>query len=448
MPHTSARSHSTLRTMFIKLKQLLNHSAIKNAGWLVSGKIIQMVINLFIGLLTARYLGPANYGLINYGTAYTTFFASLCTLGINSVIVKEFVDQPGKEGQILGTSLCLRAASSIFSAITITGISLLLDAGEPETQIVVALCSIGVVFHIFELFNYWFQSRLQSKKTAIAALAAYSITAAYKVLLLVLDKPVTYFALATSVDYICIAVILLFFYFRDHGSRLSFSWSYGKKLLKKSCHYILSGLMVAVYAQTDKLMMKHMIGETEIGYYSTALSVCNMWCFILSAIITSLSPIIMQAHKDGSKRYGQLNRILYAIVFYISAAVSVLFMLFGDWIIPLLFGAAYAPASLPLKILTWQTAFSYLGVARDIWVVCEEKQKYLKYIYVSAAAANVALNLLFIPLWGAAGAAFASLVAQIVTVMVAPFFIKGMRENSIMMLDAILLKGIVWRKEK
>lgn len=428
--------------MFGKLKQLLNHSVIINAGWLIFGKVIQMVINLFVGLLTARYLGPSNYGLINYGTAYTTFFASICTLGINSVIVKEFIDYPGKEGQILGTALGLRAVSSFFSSIAIAGISLILDAGEPETQIVVVLCSIGVFFQIFEIFNHWFQSRLQSKKTAIAALIAYSITAAYKVLLLIMGKPVTYFALATSVDYICVAVVLLFFYFRDHGSKFSFSWNYGKTLLKKSCHYILPGLMVAVYAQTDKLMMKHMIGEKEIGYYSTAFSLCNVWCFLLSAIISSLTPVIMQAHKDGTKRYGQLNRVLYAIVFYTSAAVSILFLLLGDWIIPLLYGIAYAPASLPLKILTWQTAFSYLGVARNIWVVCEEKQKYLKYIYISAALANVLLNLIFIPPLGASGAAFASLLAQVITVMIAPFFIKGMRENSIMMLDAILLRGL------
>lgn len=428
--------------MLERINSIFKNGVVKNAGWLVSGKMIQIVINLFVGLLTARYLGPGNYGLIHYGTAYTTFFASLCTLGINSVIVKEFVDNPGQEGRILGTSLGLRAISSILSAITICGISFVLDAGEPETKLVVFLCSIGVVFHIFELFNYWFQSRLQSKKTAIAALIAYSVTAAYKVALLILNKPVAYFALATSVDYICVAAVLLFFYVRDGGGRLSFSWSYGIGLLKKSCHFILSGLMVAIYAQTDKLMMKHMIGQTEIGYYSTALSVCNMWCFLLSAVITSLSPVIMQAHKEKSHSYRKLNRVLYALVFYTSAVVSVIFLLFGDWIIQLLYGQAYATAAMPLKILTWQTAFSYLGVARDIWVVCEEKQKYLKYIYVCAASSNVILNMAFIPMWGASGAAFASLVAQIVTVMVAPFFIKGMRENSVMILDAILLRGL------
>lgn len=428
--------------MINKLRQLLCNRVVSNAGWLVAGKIIQMAISLIVSLLTARYLGPSNYGLINYGAAYTGFFSSICTLGINSVIVKEFIDQPGKEGTILGTSLGLRIVSGFLSVVTILCISFVLDSGEPETIIVVALCSIGILFHVFEVFDYWFQSRLQAKKTAIAALAAYSITAAYKILLLILGKPVTYFALATSIDYLFVAVVLLFFYWKDKGGRLSFSWSYGKQILQKSCPYILAGLMVSIYAQTDKLMLKQYLDETAIGYYSTASALCGMWCFVLNAIITSLNTVIMEAHKNNPAQYLRMNRILYSIVFWLSALVSVCFTIFGKLIIQLLYGDPYLPAVAPLRVITWYTAFSYLGVARNAWVVCENKQKYLTPIYISAAVANVVLNFVFIPLWGTVGAAFASLVAQIVTVMIAPFFIKGMRENSIMMLDAILLRGL------
>ena len=204
--------------------------------------------------------------------------------------------------------------------------------------------------------------------------------------------------------------------------------------------------MVSVYAQTDKIMLKQMIDDAAIGYYATANSLCNMWCFVLGAIIDSLFPSIMRAYNVNKTEYDKLNRILYAIVFYVCAFVAVLFAIFGEWVVRLLYGDAYLPAAIPLKVLTWYTAFSYLGVARNAWIVCENKQKYLKYIYVSAALANVILNLLLIPVWGTTGAAVASLTAQIVTVMVAPFFIREMRENSMMMLDAILLRGIIKKK--
>lgn len=423
-------------------KTLLHSKVTKNAGWLIGGKIIQMVINLIVGLITARYLGPSNYGLINYAGAYTAFFSSFCTLGINSVIVKEFVDNPDKIGEIIGTTLGMRAVSSFLSAFAIIGISFFADAGEPTTILVVAVSTIGMVFQIFDTFNYWFQSRLQSKTTAIVTLLAYVATSIYKVVLLVLKKPVTYFAFSTSVDYICIAVLLLISYKKYKGAKLSFSKDYGKELLKKSAHFILPGLMVAIYGQTDKIMLKHMISDTEIGYYSTAVSLCSMWCFVLTAIIDSLYPIIMEAFKTDRAEFDRKNKILYSIVFYLSVFVSIIFTIFGGFIVNLLYGKEYVGAVAPLRVITWYTAFSYLGVARNAWIVCLDKQKYLKYLYLSAAIANVGLNVLFIPIWGATGAAAASLVAQMITTFVVPFFIKELRENSIMMVQAIIFKGM------
>ena len=426
--------------MIRKIKNLLHNRVAKNAGWLVAGKIAQMAISLVIGVLTSRYLGPSNYGLINYAGAYTAFFASICTLGINSVIVKELVDQPERDGEIVGTSLVLRALSSFFSALTIVAISLVVDANEPTTQVIVALCAISCVFQIFDTFNYWFQAKMRSKTTAIATFVAYTITALYKAILLIAGKPVTYFAFAMSVDYICMGVLLLIGYRKHGGGRLKCSFAYGAQLLKKSYHFILPGLMVAVYAQTDKIMLKQMLTEAEVGYYSTAVSLCNMWCFVLSAIIDSLYPPIMDAFKKSKEEFDKKNKLLYAIVFYLSVTVSLLLTFFGSFVINVLYGEAYAPAVAPLQVVTWYTAFSYLGVARNAWIVCMKKQKYLKYIYCSAAIINVILNFLFIPLWGATGAAVASLTTQILTVIVVPFFIRELRENSVLMVKAVLVR--------
>ena len=71
---------------------------------------------------------------------------------------------------------------------------------------------------------------------------------------------------------------------------------------------------------------------------------------------------------------------MYAIVFYLSAMVSLGFLLLGKYIILMLYGETYRGSIAPLKIITWYTAFSYLGVARNTWIVCEHKQKYLKYL--------------------------------------------------------------------
>lgn len=419
----------------------LKNKAVKNAGWMVGEKIIQMLISLVVSLLTARYLGPSNYGLINYATSFTAFFAAFCTLGINSLLVKEFVDRPDEEGMVLGTALILRIISSLLSAITIVAIVCIIDRDEPTTILVVALCSLGMVFHVFNTFNFWFQRHLKAKFIAVATFVAYVVTAVYRVVLMASGQHVTWFALATSVDYLCLAALLVWFYKREKGAGLSFSWQYGKQLLSRSKHYILSGLMVAIYGQTDKLMLKQMLDLGETGFYSTATAINNMWCFVLAAIIDSIYPSVMEAHKAGNEElFKRKNRLMYAIVFYVSMAAAVGFNIFAELIIYILYGKAYLPAAMPLRIVSWYTAFSYLGVARNAWIVSKNQQKHLIKIYASAAIGNVILNALLIPWWGANGAATASLIAQILTGMVIPFFIKDLRENAILMLEGIFLK--------
>lgn len=426
----------------MKLITIIKHKVIQNACWLIWGKIIQMLLGLVVGILTARYLGPKNYGLLAYATAYIGFFMCLCTLGINSVLVKELLDNPCEQGKVLGTSLIFKGLASLFSAILIVLIVFLVDTNEPLTITVVSLCSLGLLFTIFDTFNYFFQSQLRSKVTAISSFAALLITATYRILLLVTDASVVYFALATSVDYIFLGVFLFWAYRKYNGGKLSFSWGYGKHLLSMSHHFILPSLMVAVYAQTDKFMLKYFLNTSEVGYYGIATSISCMWCFVLSAIIDSVYPTIVEAFKVSEEHFEKRCRLLYATIFYISMFASLCISVLGEFIIKLLYGSAFLGAVTPLSIITWYTAFSYLGVARQSWVVCKNKQKYLIYLYASAALINVLLNFVLIPQWGTSGAAFASLLAQILTGIVLPFFIRPLRRNAVLMVEGIVLRGL------
>lgn len=402
-----------------------------------------MLLTCFVGLLSARYLGPDNYGLINYAALYLTFFMALCTLGINSVMVKDLIEHPQEAGTAVGTALVLRAVSSFLSAVMIVGLVWIVDAGEPLTIAVVALCSLSLLFQVFDTIQFWFQARLQSKYSAIAASVSYTLTSIYKGVLLICGLDVRWFALATSVDYLIMAVVLLVAYRKAGGPRLAFSWEKGRQLLSDGKSFILCGMMVAVYNCTDRFMLKHMLSEAEVGYYAAATSVCSMWVFVLSAIIDSMYPTIMQARLESTAVYETWNRRLYAIVFYLSGFASAVITAAAGRLVRLLYGQAYLPAAVPLQILTWYTAFSYLGVARNAWMVCENKQKYLTPIYIGAAATNVLLDALLIPALGASGAAAASLVTQIATIFVFPPLLPDLRPNAKMMLDAILLKDVL-----
>ena len=100
-------------------------------------------------------------------------------------------------------------------------------------------------------------------------------------------------------------------------------------------------------------------------------------------------------------------------------------------------------------IIVWYTTFSYLGSARNIWVMAEGKQKYLWIMNLSGAILNIVLNLLLIPVYNIMGAAIASLITQIFTNVIIGFIIKPIRENNNLMIKALdirILKNIFLKK--
>ena len=426
----------------MKLMKILNNKTVRNAGWIIGGRLMNKFLAFLVGILTARYLGPANNGLLDYAAAYVTFFASLCTLGIPSVIIKNFVDHPQEEGQAVGTALVLRLAASLISVAVIIGIVSVADRGESLTILVVALSSLSLVFRAFETLKQWFQSRLQSKYAAFATVIAYVAISCYKIVLLIQGKSVAWFALATSVEFLTLAIFLLVVYKKMGGPAFSFSREKAGQLLSASSSFIVSGLMISIYASTDKLMLKQMMDETAVACYSLAVTLSTAWGFVLEAVIDSAQPTILQAFDKDLAVFNKRNRQLYALIIYGSLAVSLPLCLLAEPIVLFLYGQAYAPAAAPLRIVVWYTVFSYLGGARNAWIVCENKQKYLKGLYFGAAVINVLLNLLLIPRWGAAGAAAASLITQISTTVILPVFIPQLRPNAKLMLEALLLRDV------
>ena len=421
----------------IKFGQLSGGKVARNAFWLIGARVYHMVVNLVVSLLMARYLGPSNYGLINYAASFTAMFTSVCTLGISGILVNELIHDR-RQGRLLGTSIGLRLCSSALSVAAIVALAGALNPAEPATVWVVLIYSTTLIFQSFDSINCWYQANLQSKVTAKIGAAGYTAAAAYRIWLLITQKNVYWFAASHVVEYALVAVLLLLAYRRDAGreQRLCFSMAAGRGILGKSYHFILSGMMVAVYGQMDRVMLKSMIDETSVGFYSAAAAITMMWTFVLSAVIESTKPVILEKHGQDTGLFHRYLIRLYGAIMYISFGAAAGITLLSKPIILLLYGEAYMGARGALCILCWDTAFSYLGVARSIWMVPNGKQKYEKYIAASGAVCNLILNTALIPRWGVNGAAVATLVTQIFTNFIVGFFFREIRENNTLILKA------------
>jgi O-antigen/teichoic acid export membrane protein len=411
----------------------LKHSVFKNAAWIIGCKIVQSLINLLIGLLTARYLGPSNYGIITYVASIVAFAMPIMQLGLKQTLVKEFVQAPDREGEILGTALVINIISSIFCMLGSVAFVLVADAGEKQTILVCALYSLTLLFQATEMTQYWFQSKLLSKYPSIATLCAYIVVAVYKLYLLITQKSVVWFALSNVLDYFLISLILMVIYRKVGGQRLGIDWKLGRQMLSRSKYYIIPSLMVMIFQHTDRIMIKMMIGEAETGMYSAAITCIGISGFVFAAVIDSARPIILEMKTKDQALYETRVTQLYSIITCMSMAQSVGMTLLAKPLVWLLYGQEYAKAASILSVAVWYITFGYYGSVRNIWILAEEKQKYLTGINVAGATANVILNFCLIPAMGAIGAAVASLVTQFFTNVIIGFIFEPIRRNNYLM---------------
>lgn len=409
----------------------------KNASWIILSRVIQAVLGLVISMLTARYLGPDNYGLINYAASLVNFIMPVVFLGLNNTLVQELTRSPEREGEILGTSIAMSMVSALCCIAGVWIFARVANPGETTTIAVCMLYSLILIFQVLDLIQYWFQSKLMSKYSSIAALCSYLTVSAYKFFLLVTHKSVHWFAVSNTLDYLIISVSLLVLYRRLGGQKLSVSLPLAKYLFSRSRLFIATGLMVAIFAQTDKIMLKQMIDTAATGFYSAAAACAGLTNFIYAAIIDSFRPVIFQAHKESEERFERNLIRLYSIIIYLSLAQCVGMTLLAKPIILILYGKAYAASVNALRIITWYVTFSYIGSVRTIWILSKDLQRYLWMINLSGALLNVVLNFLLIPIIGIYGAALASFVTQFFTNFLIGFIIQPIRPNNRLVLQSL-----------
>lgn len=416
---------------------------LSNMGWLMGGKIINMFLQFIVSLATARYLGPSNFGTINYVAAFVSFFSSIASLGLAVIVIKEIASGKENNNEIVWTSIWMRFGTAMLSTISIVALMFVTNRDDPQIVQIAILESLSIIFSSFDTINYYFQAKLLSKWSSIAGIMAYIGMSLYRIYLLVNNADIVWFALATSMDMIFLALFLMIFYVRIEGFRPAFNWKIGKNLLKESYHYLIAGLIAILYAQVDKIMLRNMVDSAAVGYYSAALTISTLWALIPTALIQSISPVLYEEASKDRKSYLRKLRQSYALVFWLNALYSVFVCIFSRWIILFLYGEDFLAGTTALRIVVWYYGISTMSTLNQVYLANDGKNKYINIFCVAGLITDVVLNGIMIPLWGIHGAALATLITHIVIQIIMPYIYKDTREIAISIIRGALLIDVI-----
>ena len=392
------------------------HKILGNMGWLMVDRIVRMGTGLFVTVWVARYLGPTQFGSLNFAIAFVALFGTVATLGLDGIVVREVLHNAGDIHEILGTTFILRIGSGLLAVGASIATLTLIQLHDRQALLLVSILSFTLVFQAFDTIDLFFQSQVRSKITVWAKNGAFLVFAAVRVALIYAKAPVWTFATAMTGE-IALGAAGLVLGYRLSRSRM-LSWRSSKKraihLLQQGWPVILSGMAIMVYVRLDMVMLKKMQGDFAVGLYSAATRVSEVWYFIPLAIVSSVSPAIMRVKDNPELFYGRLRR-LFSLMTLSAAVIGTVIALAAHAIIRVLYSNGYSGAAPVLAIHIWASVFVFLGVAQTPWDLSKNLLKLSLFRTVAGAAINVAMNLYLIPRYSATGAAIATVVSYAVS---------------------------------
>lgn len=385
---------------------------LKNTAWVLSEKVFRIVDAFFIGIWIARYLGPEEFGILSYAESFIYLFTAIATLGLDQIVVKELVKSRSKLDEILGTTFVLRIVGFIimFSLILV---SLTFLDNTDATRTLILVISFSVALQSFKGIDFYFQSRVLSKYVTIANSAAVGIIALVKIVLILSDAPLIYFGYAIVLEWLIIAVGYIMAYSSVNLS--IFKWTFqldvAKALLSKSWPLIIGSVAAALYMKIDQVMIKEILDERAVGIYSVAVRLTSVWIFVTVAITQSVFPSLVRVYNDNIEVFYQRLQKLYDVLIKIALVVCVIYFIFAQYFVPVLFGEVYAESTGVLVIYIWSIIFVFLSNASWSFYLNEGLEKFSSIRLIIGAVLNIFINIYFIEWYGLKGAAYATLIS-------------------------------------
>lgn len=422
-----------------ELKNLRPYFA--NMFWLMADRVVRTVIGLFFLGFIARYLGPEQYGKLSFATAFVIVPSIFAGLGLREIIVRDLVKKQDKIDEILATAFILKLLGGIIVLFFCIGMITAIRPTDIEAWWLVGIIAASFIFMAFEVTDFWFQSQVMSKHIVIAKLAAFLIVFLLRIWLVYAKAPLVAFAWCSFIEMLLQAVAFIVAY-QIHGKTIKFfqaTWTMAKNLLANCWPAVITALALFIQAYMDQIMLGQMLGDKEVGQYSAALRIIELFILIPSVICSSITPAITRAKMKSKDLYHNYLLNNYRLMFLLFILIALPIAIFAKQIISIIYGNAYQYSAPLLTLLSFRLFFANFGIARNLlFIVNDGLFRYSLLAASIGAIANIALNLILIPRYHSFGAIWASLISFSLTLFVIDFFYSKTRVNLKLMLYAII----------
>lgn len=415
-------------------------AAADNFAWLICDKISRLVLGVIVGLLVARYLGPGDFGALNYVMALTGLVLVLVEGGLEPVLRRNVASSPERAGNILFAAVCIRTVAATSAYI---GLLLACFVGlVPPEQVGLLLIAGGIFLHpVMMVPDAWFQARLEAKVSVRVQFVALISGAIARLTLVLAGGPLMGFVWVTIAEALLTGTMIAV-RAAQQGLRVRSGPEWRREvaaLWRDSWPLLISGLSVSVYMRIDAVMLRHFLDEEAVGVYAAATRLSEIGHFVPMALAASVMPALLRARLGEGLEYSRRVQRYFDLSAGAGLLMAGLLSMFAGPLAVLCFGVDYTEAGPVLAVHAWACVFVFLGVARGQVLVNEGLTRFYAIATGAGALLNVLLNILWIPCYGSLGSAWATVVSYACAAWISSFWNSRVRRMGVMQTKALLI---------
>lgn len=397
------------------------------------GKILGNVFSLSVGDVLSRIiafagtayltrkLGPAGFGIIGFAMALGSYLRLVATGGSNSMATREVARRPGDTAAIAASVILVRLVFALLAMVAMAILAWLIDKSL-TTKLVIALS--GLSFLSLAIDTTWAYKGLERNRPVAVSMILGQTIFVVLVLLFVRGRddvvfvPVAQF-LGELIGASLLAVLIL------RVGPVKWHFHEGLRVLRSSGNLLASKILRTLIFNFDVLLLGFLLGEKHVGLYVAPYRFCFVLLAVAVAIHASYLPAFVRAVSKGSAALAETTNRALAFSAAVGAPLVVGGMVVARPLLRALFGADYVDGTQAFRLLILSIGLMFLhGHLRNLLLVLDRTSTELR-IVAAATAVNIVLNFLLIPLWGIAGAAASTVVAEGLILLLVFLAVRG-----------------------
>ncbi|MCL4547309.1 MAG: flippase [Bacteroidetes bacterium] len=405
-------------------------------------EIVSRLLNFISYIYLARVILAEGFGIISFVVAFSSYFLLIVNFSSDIIASREIArlahnppdigDSQTRQARLTYASRELHEKNARLKSHKIIFVSKILSLRivlafvsymllvcmvaciSQSSEIKVGLLIYGLTFFAQAINLSWYFKGEEKTKAITFAQIFSSLINMLLIITFVKNKVDLTGAI---VIFVCVSFInsflMLIVYLKRERIRLILDAGFMLKNLKESFPVAIAGVMITIYYTLDHVMLGYMTNSTELGYYAAAYKVIIIALMPAGIIYQSFLPQLSNSVNDTDMRKN-LMRMYSRWMLLLGVFSSMVIFFFANQIIEIAYGAQFEKSVLLTKILAFNIVLVYLNMTYGNPLITWNKQKLFSYPIIAAAIGNIILNILLIPVYGALGAAIATISSELI----------------------------------